>query len=46
VLTPIATDVTQGWIVLPDSALSLRERLPKVNLIEAMVTILPQYGQL
>jgi hypothetical protein len=30
VLTPIATDVTQGCIVLPDSALSLRERLPKV----------------
>jgi len=32
--------------VLPDGGLSLRERLPEVTLIEAMVTILPQYGQL
>ena len=31
--------------MLPDGALSLGERVPEVNLIEAIVTILPQYGQ-
>ena len=44
VLSSIATDVIIGWIVLPDGGLSLGERLPEVSLIEAMVTILPQYG--
>ena len=46
VLTPIATDVSRGWMVLPDGGASLGDHLSEVDLAEALVTALPQYGQL
>lgn len=46
VLTPIATDVARGWVLLPDGGPSLGDRLPEVDLVEAMATVLPRYGQL
>jgi hypothetical protein len=46
VLTPIATDLTRGWIVLPDGGRSLGERLTGTELIDALMAVLPQYGQL
>jgi RimJ/RimL family protein N-acetyltransferase len=46
VLSPIAVDPGRGWMVLPDGGTTLGERLDDVDLVEAMVTVLPQYGQL
>ncbi len=46
VLTPIAIDVTRGWIVLPDGGPPLAERLTGSELVDALVIALPQYGQL
>jgi hypothetical protein len=46
VLTPIATDVGRGWILLPDGGPSLGDRLPNVDFGKAMLRVLPQYGQL
>ncbi|HYM80416.1 MAG TPA: aminoglycoside phosphotransferase family protein [Candidatus Limnocylindria bacterium] len=45
-LTPIATEVTRGWIVLPDGGLPLGECVSGTDLVDALVTVLPQYGQL
>lgn len=46
VLTPIATDTTRGWIVLPDGGPPLGDRLTGGDLVAALVAVLPQYGQL
>ncbi len=46
VLPPVAADVARGWIVLPDGGPPLAERLAGAELVDAMVTVLPQYGQL
>ena len=46
VLTPIATDVSRSWIVLPDGGKPIGERLTGTALFEALLVALPQYGQL
>jgi hypothetical protein len=46
ILSPIAVDPGRGWMVLPDGGATLGERLDEVDLVEAMVTVLPEYGQL
>lgn len=46
VLRPIAADSVRGWILLPDGGTPLAERLAGTELYDAMVTVLPQYGQL
>lgn len=46
VLTPIAADVTRGWIVLPDGGTPLGGRLAGPELAAALELVLPQYGQL
>jgi hypothetical protein len=47
VLDPIAVDVERGWVLLPDGGPTLRERLGgTAGLSDAMVSVLPQYGQL
>jgi hypothetical protein len=46
VLTPIAIDVPRGWIILPDGGPTLGDQLSGGDLIEALVKIMPQYGQL
>ena len=47
VLDPIAVDVDRGWVLLPDGGPTLRERLGGTDgLSEAMVNVLPQYGEL
>ncbi len=44
VLEPIAIDVSRGWVLLPDGGTALRENAG--DPIEAMVKVLPQYGDL
>jgi hypothetical protein len=46
ILTPIAADPERGWLVLPDGGTVLGDRLDDLDLVEAMVAVLPQYGQL
>lgn len=46
VLSPLATDVTRGWLLLPDGGTPLGDRSSGTELAEALVTVLPQYGQL
>ncbi len=46
VLTPLATDVDRGWVVLEDGGTPLGERLGGDALVDAMAAVLPQYGQL
>jgi Phosphotransferase enzyme family len=46
VLAPIATDVARGWMVLPDGGPTLGDRLFGPDLLSALVTVMPQYGQL
>jgi hypothetical protein len=46
ILTPIATDITRGWMMLADGGLPLGSLLAGTELVEALVTILPRYGQL
>lgn len=43
---PIAVDVDRGWGLLADGGATLRDRLDDVELADALVTVLPQYGQL
>ena len=42
VLTPIAADVTRGWIVLPDGGPCLADT--DWELVDALERILPEYG--
>jgi Phosphotransferase enzyme family len=46
VLTPIATDVARGWVVLPDGGPPLGEQLTGADLVEALVPALVDYGRL
>jgi hypothetical protein len=46
ILEPIARDAERGWMVLPDGGVRLGERLDEVDLVEAMVEVLPRYGEL
>jgi RimJ/RimL family protein N-acetyltransferase len=46
ILVPLAVDVERGWLLLPDGGTRLGERLDEVDLVEAMVAVLPEYGQL
>ena len=46
ILVPIAMDTGRGWLVLPDGGARLGERLDDLDLVEAMVEVLPRYGQL
>jgi hypothetical protein len=46
VLAPIAVDVRRGWIVLPDGGTPLADRVAGDDLVDALVAILPRYGQL
>ena len=46
ILVPIARDAERGWMVLPDGGVRLGERLDEVDLVEAMVEVLPRYGGL
>jgi hypothetical protein len=46
VLAPIATDISRGWIALPDGGPPVGERLSGTGLVDALMTALPQYGQL
>jgi hypothetical protein len=43
---PIAVDVDRGWVLLPDGGPTLHSRLDELDLVAALVTVLPQYGQL
>ncbi len=46
VLTPLATDTTRGWVLLPDGGIPLGERATGAGLAQALEAVLPQYGQL
>ena len=46
VLTPIASDPTRGWILLPDGGISLGDRLTGTELVDHMLIALPQYARL
>jgi phosphotransferase family enzyme len=46
VLSPMATDPTRGWIMLPDGGPSLGDSLTGAELADAMETALAAYGQL
>jgi hypothetical protein len=46
VLTPIATDATRGWMVLPDGGRPLGERLTGTALVERLVAALVDYGRM
>ena len=46
VLTPIATDATRGWMVLPDGGRPLGERLTGTALVERLVAALADYGRM
>jgi hypothetical protein len=46
ILVPLASDARRGWIVLPDGGVRLGERLDDLDLVEAMVEVLPRYGEL
>jgi hypothetical protein len=46
VLEPIAVDVARGWMLLPDGGPTLGERVAGSELVEALTTALPRYGQL
>lgn len=46
VLEPIAADVERGWILLPDGGPTLADRCIGPDVIDALVTVMPQYGQM
>ncbi len=46
VLAPLAADPGRGWILLPDGGPPIGERLEGAALHDAMVEVLPQYGQM
>jgi len=45
VLEPVAVDVARGWVLLPDGGTAVRDGVDQDRLLDAMVSILPQYGQ-
>lgn len=46
VLTPLATSVELGWVLLPDGGPSLGDRLEGQALVDALGEALPAYGRL
>jgi hypothetical protein len=46
VLAPLAADAERGWLLLPDGGPDLQVQVPADGLVDAMVAVLPQYGQL
>jgi hypothetical protein len=46
VLTPLATSVERGWVLLPDGGPSLGDRLEGPALVDALGEALPAYGRL
>jgi Phosphotransferase enzyme family len=46
VLTPLASSVERGWVLLPDGGPSLGDRLEGRGLVEALGEALPAYGRL
>ena len=46
VLTPIAVDAARSWIVLPDGGPPVGEQFSETELIDVLMAVLPQYGQL
>lgn len=46
VLTPIAVDLAQGWVLLPDGGPPLADRAEGDEFVDALSEILPRYGQL
>lgn len=46
VLPPIATDTDRGWLVLPDGGATVGDTHEGADLVEAMLGVLPRYGQL
>lgn len=46
VLRPITTDLSRGWMVLPDGGPSLGDHLTGAELADAMETAVAAYGQL
>jgi hypothetical protein len=46
ILRPIAVDLDRGWVLLPDGGVTLGAQLDDVDLIDGLVTVLPQYGRL
>ena len=46
ILAPIAIDLARRWILLPDGGQPLSDRVAGTELLEAMVRLLPRYGQL
>jgi hypothetical protein len=46
VLEPVAVDVDRGWVLLPDGGTAVRDGVDEDGLLDALVEILPQYGQL
>jgi hypothetical protein len=45
ILPPIAIDTERGWVVLPDGGSALGEGLSADRLVDALVAVLPLYGQ-
>jgi hypothetical protein len=45
-LTPLATSVERGWVLLPDGGPSLGDRLAGPALVDALGEALPAYGRL
>lgn len=43
---PLAVDLDRGWLLLPDGGPTLGDLDGRVDLVDGLVTVLPQYGQL
>jgi hypothetical protein len=46
VLAPISLNVSRGWILLPHGGSLLADQFTGPDLADALVTVLPQYGEL
>jgi hypothetical protein len=46
VLHPIAADAARGWLLLPDGGTSIRDSLGRVDIVEVLERVLPEYGAL
>jgi Ser/Thr protein kinase RdoA (MazF antagonist) len=45
-LTPLGVDVERAWVLLPDGGPTLGERFSGAQLVDALATVLPRYGEL
>jgi hypothetical protein len=46
ILDPIATDPDRGWMILPDGGEPIGRELKGADLVDALVEIMPRYGEL